>query len=159
MVLTWLHIHWCMSGSHAQTVINKSGYYNKIPYAWPLWHLSSRLSVGTLQPTRPLGRMVFSTFNWQSEDHCQRTHSKCGFFFNLYSTQMQPLYSLKTILKVGDLSSTNAVSAHCFGALSMFRAIGHCVIGRERDVLWPDWLNWWVWPWVPAFDLRIFLTT
>ena len=37
-------------------------------------------SVGTLQPTRPLGR-VGSKFNWPSEDQCQRSHSKWVFVF------------------------------------------------------------------------------
>ena len=49
--------------------------------------------------------------------------------------QIQPLNSLKTVSKVGDLSSTIAMTAHCFGALSQVRAIGHCVIGQERDLL------------------------
>ena len=42
---------------------------------------------------------------------------------------------LKTASKIGDLSSTIAMTAHCFGALSQVRAIGHCVIGQERDLL------------------------
>ena len=50
------------------------------------------------------------------------------------------------------------MTAHCFGALSQVRAIGHCVIGQERDLLKSDWLNWWVCPWVPAFEIQIFLT-
>ena len=37
-------------------------------------------SVGTLQSTRPLGR-VGSKFNWPSEDQCQRSHSKWVFVF------------------------------------------------------------------------------
>ena len=37
-------------------------------------------------------------------------------------------------------------------------AIGHCVISQGADLLWPDWLNWWVWPWVPALKIQIFLT-
>ena len=37
-------------------------------------------SIGTLQPTRPLGR-VGSKFNWPSEDQCQRSHSKWDFVF------------------------------------------------------------------------------
>ena len=48
---------------------------------------------------------------------------------------MQPINRLKTASKVGDLSSTIAMAAHCFGALSLVRAIGHCVIGQERDLL------------------------
>ena len=99
-------------------------------------------SVGTLQPMRPLGR-VGSKFNWPSEDQCQRSHSKWVFCFYLtLRKQIQRLNSLKTDSKVGDLSSTIAMTAHCFGALSQFRAIGHCVIGQERDLLWPDRLNW-----------------
>ena len=53
---------------------------------------------------------------------------------------------LKTASKVGDLSSTIAMTAHCFGALSQVRGIGHCVLGQERDLLQPDWLNWWACP-------------
>ena len=53
---------------------------------------------------------------------------------------------VETVLKVGDLSWTIAMTAHCFGALSQVRAIGHCVIDQERDLLKPDWLNWWVCP-------------
>ena len=116
-------------------------------------------SVGTLQPTRPLGR-VGSKFNWSSEDQCQRSHSK-SFFYFFYPTlrmQIQPLDSLKTVSKVGDLSSTIAMTVHCFGTLSQVRAIGHCVIGQECDLLCPDWLNWWVCPWVTAFEIQIFLT-
>ena len=42
---------------------------------------------------------------------------------------------LKTVSKVGDPPSTIAMTAHCFGVLSQVRAIGHCVIGQERDLL------------------------
>ena len=38
------------------------------------------------------------------------------------------------------------------------RAIWRCVSGQERDLLWADWLNWWVCLWVPAFEIQIFLT-
>ena len=48
---------------------------------------------------------------------------------------MQPINRLKTASKVGDLSSTIAMTALCFGALSEVLAIGHCVIGQERDLL------------------------
>ena len=70
--------------------------------------------------------------------------------------QIQPLNSLKTVLKVSNLSSTIAMIALCFDVLSQVCAIGHCVIGQERDLLWPDWLNWWVCPWVPSFEIQIF---
>ena len=82
-------------------------------------------------------------------------------FFCFYPTlkmQIQPLNYLKTVSKVGDLSSTIAMTVHCFGAFSQVRAIWHCVIGQERDLLCPDWLNWWVCPWVPVFEIQIFLT-
>ena len=48
---------------------------------------------------------------------------------------MQSINRLKTATNVGDLSSTIAMTAHYFGALSQVRAIGHCVIGQERDLL------------------------
>ena len=48
--------------------------------------------------------------------------------------QIQSLNTLKTVSKVDDLSSTIAMTALCFGALSQVRAIGHCVIGQERDL-------------------------
>ena len=79
-------------------------------------------------------------------------------FYPTRRMQIQPLNSLKTVSKVGDLSSMIAMTAHCFGALSQVHAIGHCVIGQERDLFWPDWLNWSVCPWVPLFEIQIFLT-
>ena len=42
---------------------------------------------------------------------------------------------LKTVSKGDDLSSTIAMTAHCFGALPQVRAIAHCVTGQERDLL------------------------
>ena len=60
--------------------------------------------------------------------------------------------------KVGDLSFTVAMTAHCLGVLAQVHAIGHCVIGQERDLLWPDWLNWWACLWVPALEIQFFLT-
>ena len=48
---------------------------------------------------------------------------------------MQPINRLKTVSKFGDLPSTIAMTAHCFGALSQVHAIGHWVIGQERDLL------------------------
>ena len=71
--------------------------------------------------------------------------------------QIESLYSLKTVSKFADLSSTIAMTAHCFGAISQVPAIGHCMIGQERDLLWPDKLNWWVCLRVPAFEIQIFL--
>ena len=41
---------------------------------------------------------------------------------------------------------------------SQVRMIGHCMIGQVRGLLCPDWPNWWVCPWVPAFEIQIFLT-
>ena len=59
-------------------------------------------SVGTLQPTRPLGR-VSSKFNWPSEDQCQRSHSKWVFVFILH------LKSKYSLLIVSKLSRTSAI--------------------------------------------------
>ena len=54
-----------------------------------------------------------------------------GFcFYPTLKKQIQTLNPHKTASKVGDLSSTIAVTAHCFGALSQVRAIGHYVIGQ-----------------------------
>ena len=53
--------------------------YNKNPCAWRSVSKKPR-SVGTLQPTRPLGR-VSSKFIWPSKDQCQRSHSKWVFVF------------------------------------------------------------------------------
>ena len=51
------------------------------------------------------------------------------------SVELRTHEAVKTASKVGDLSSTIAMTAHCFGALSQVRTIGHCVIGQERDLL------------------------
>ena len=59
-----------------------------------------------------------------------------GFcFYPTLKMQIQQLNPLKTASEVGDLSSTIAMSAHCFSALSRVHAIGHCVIGQERNLL------------------------
>ena len=55
-------------------------FYNKKPMCVASLTLIFTRSVGTLQPTRPLGR-VGSKFNWPSEDQCQRNHSKWVFVF------------------------------------------------------------------------------
>ena len=43
------------------------------------------------------------------------------------------LKNIYSQLILSKLSSTIAMTAHCFGALSQVRVIGHCVIGEERD--------------------------
>ena len=53
-------------------------------------------SVGTLQPTRPLGR-VGSKFNWPSEDQCQRSHSRLVFVF---IPHLKSRYSLLIVSKL-----------------------------------------------------------
>ena len=60
----------------------------------------------------------------------------------------------KTALTVSDLSSKIAVKPHCFGACSRYaRAIEHCAIGWERDLVWLDWPNWWLSACVPTFKI------
>ena len=76
-------------------------------------------SVGTLQPTRPLGR-VGSKFNWPSEDQCQRSHSKWVFVFIPY---------LKSRVKVGNIAhmvwfahflfTDSAYIAHAFQCITI----------------------------------------
>ena len=56
-----------------------------------------------------------------------------GFcFYPTPRMQIQPLNSLKTVSKVGDLSLTIATTAHCFGALSqvsgLFLSCDHTMI-------------------------------
>ena len=109
------------------------------------WHFATHEAV------RPSGFYVQLT-EWRS---VSKKPFKMGFCFYLkLRMHTQPLNSLKTVSKFGDLSSTIAMTAHCFGALSRVRAIGHCVIGQERDLHCPDWLNWCVRPWAPAFEIR-----
>ena len=38
------------------------------------------------------------------------------------------------------------VTTQCFGVLAQVRVIRHCFSGQECDLLWCEWLNWWVWP-------------
>ena len=83
------------------------------------WHFATHKAV------RPSGFYVQLT-EWRSES---KKPFKMGFcFYPTLRMQIQPLNYLKTVSKVGDLSSTIAMTAHCFGALSQVRAIGHCVI-------------------------------
>ena len=109
----------------------------------------------THEAVRPCGFYVQLT-EWRSDSKKPFKMGVC--FYPTLRMQIQPLISLKIVSTVGDLSSTIVMTAHCFGELSQVRAIGHCVIGQECDLLWPDWLNWWVCPWVPAFEIQIFLT-
>ena len=48
---------------------------------------------------------------------------------------MQPPNPLKTVLKVGDLSSTITMTAHCFGVLPQVSVIGQCVIVTYFDLI------------------------
>ena len=131
--------------------------YDKNPCVWLLWHWSSR---GQL----PLCNQLGLTASWvlSSTDEVKISVKEAiqneFLFLSTLKKQIQPINPLKTVSKVGDLPSTIAMTAHCFGALSQVRAIEHCVIGQERDLLPPDWLNWWMCPWVPALEIQIFLT-
>ena len=96
--------------------------------------LISTRSVGILQSTRPLSQLG-SIFNWQSEDQCQRTNNpfEMGFCsYKAFKKQIQPINVLKTVSKVGDLSSIMGVTAHGVGVLWQVRTIVHCIIGT-----WP----------------------
>ena len=69
-----------------------------------------------------------------------------GFLFliHLKSTYNQLILSKSPLTSLSrNLSSTIAVTAHCFGAPSV-RVIGHCMIGQKHDLLWPYWPNLWV---------------
>ena len=77
----------------------------------------------------------FATNEAISEDQWQRNNS---FFCPTLIEQIWRLNPLKKVSKVSDSSSTIDMLAHCFGALSKVRAIGCCVIGLERDLVWPE---------------------
>ena len=95
------------------------------------WHFATHEAV------RPSGSKIQLT----EQRLVSKNPFKMGFCFHpILKNQIQPFYPLKNISKDGDLSSTIAMTAHCFGALSQVRATGHCMIGQERDILWPDWL-------------------
>ena len=89
-------------------------------------------SVGTLQPTRPLGR-VGSKFNWPSEDQCQRSHSKWVFVFIPHS---------KT--KYSELIVSNCVESRW--SILYDRHDGSlfwCVLSGPRDWTLRDWSRAW----------------
>ena len=111
--------------------------YDKNPCAWFLWR----------------GQLVL--WKWRS---VSKKPFKMGFcFYPTLKSKIQPINSLKNVSKVHDLFSTIAMTAHFFGALS--QATGPFFIGQELDLLWFDWLNWWVCPWVPAFEIQIVRTS
>ena len=113
------------------------------------WHFA------THEVVRPSGFLVLLT-EWRS---VSKTPYKMGFcFYPTLKQQIQPINPLKNVSKVDDPSSTITRTARCFDVLSQVRTIWHCVIGQERELLWPDWLNWWVCPWVPAFEIQFFFT-
>ena len=132
------------------------GLRGKNPCAWHLWFWSSR---GQLALCNPWGLMAL----WVLSSTHRVTTSvknwfKMGFcFYPTLKKQTQPLYPLKTVSKDCDLSLTIDMTAHCFGAFSQVRTTGHCMIGQEHDLFCPDWPHWWVCPWVPAFQIQIFL--
>ena len=85
------------------------------------WHFATHEAV------RP-SRCEVQLTEWRS---VSKKPFKMGFcFYPTLKKYIQPINRLKTVSKVGDLSSTIAMTAHCFGALSQVRAIGHCVIGQ-----------------------------
>ena len=129
---------------------NSVVYYNKNPCAWLLWHW---FSWGQL--ARCKGR-VGSKFNWQSEDQCQRNHSKWVFVFIPY---LKSKYSHSILSKLSRKSALCPRRSLCtFLVRSLRSAQLNTAWLVKCDLLWPDCLNWWVSPWVPAFVIQIFLT-
>ena len=90
------------------------------------WHFATHEAV------RPNGFEVQVT-EWRAVSKKPFKMGVC--FYPTLKMYIKPINRLKTVSKVGDLSSTIAMTAHCFGALSRVRAIGHSVIGQERDLL------------------------
>ena len=89
-------------------------------------------SDGTLQPTRPLGR-VDSKFNWPSEDQCQRSHSKWVFVF------IPHFKSKYNQLIVSKLSRKSAICPR----RSPWRLIVWCALSGPRDWTPRDWSRAW----------------
>ena len=89
-------------------------------------------SVGTLQPTRPLGG-VGSKFNWPSEDQCQRSHSKWVFVF---ISHLKSKYSQSIVSK---LSRKSAIcpKRSPWRLIVLVRSLG----SARLDAAWPTW-NW-----------------
>ena len=131
----------CPQKSRASSRHRQVDYYNKNTCAWLLWHWSSRGQLALCNTLGPTASWVLSSTDRVKISVKQPIQMVWCFYFTL-EKQILPLNPLKTILKVGDLSSAIAMLAHGFGALPRVRAIGHCIIGQERDFLWPDWLNW-----------------
>ena len=87
------------------------------------WHFS--IHFATHEAVRP-GWFKVQPAEWRS---VSKNPFKMGFCFHLtLEKQIRPLDPLKSVSKVGDLSSTIAVNAHCFGAFSQVRAIGHWLV-------------------------------
>ena len=61
----------------------------------------STRSGGTLQPARPLGRVV-SRVNWPSKDQCQRSHSKWVFAF---IPRLNSKYNQRILSKLSRMSA------------------------------------------------------
>ena len=89
-------------------------------------------SVGTLQPTKALGR-VGSNFKWPSEDQCQRSHSKWVFVF---SPHLEIKYSQ---LIVSKLSRKAAICPR----RAPWWLIFWCALSGPRDCTLRDWSRAW----------------
>ena len=84
-------------------------------------------SVGTLQPTRPLGPVEVK-FIWKSEDQYQTTHANWFLFCHIYKTKTAIMF--------------HGCNVWC--TRSCLRD-GEFLIGREYDLIRPEnhiWRNW-----------------
>ena len=91
--------------------------------------------------------MIIKSVNWHFATHetilistdgvkINVKEPEIGFcFYPTLTKQIQPLNHFKAASKVGNLSSTIIMTAHCFVAVAQVYVIGHYVIGREHDLI------------------------
>ena len=99
---------------------------------------------------RPMCLVLTRSKSNLSCDTYQRTHSNLLFVFIPHITeQLQGLTS-------NGVDSQGLVVDNSLFAL-MFAQLD-CMIRREHDLVWPDWLHWWECPWVPSFETYLLHT-
>ena len=99
--------------------------------------------------------------NWYKTEIAPYFHKWC-FFYIYYQTENMNRKGIMWVKASEGTAMPCGFTRHPQHGMgkspSKCYKIGHYMIGQERDLLWPDWLNWWVCPWVPAFEIQIFLT-
>ena len=122
--------------------------YNKKTHGHWLFDTNLHEVTWHLQPTRLLGLAVRSSRVLSSIERVKisvKESLQMDFCFcPIFAKHIQQLYPLKTASKGGDFPSMIAMTPYCFGALSEVHVIGRRMIGREREPVWPDSMDWWM---------------